>query len=612
MIEQVIPKEEIENIVSFLETVELFKKLKKSFLRELVSSMSKVYLEGGETLIVQGEIDKVMYIVLEGRLRAYHAPTTKTATQPILHGEMTNGEIIGEISLLSNEPRVDTVIAVRDSVILKLKQDAFHFIEQYEPQGALEIARIAIRRLIGKNPYKKISERCLALAIAPAGDSNHGELVRILYEELNKIKPAALITKEMCNTHFGYNIAQSSIEEYSSAQITSWLFSLENEYGYLIYETDRQMTPWTQRCFRQADKILLVAEESIYPAFNSIEINLFSDKRKYIPAIDLVFLHESNKIIGSHKWLKDRPVNNYHHLRIPSEKDTAKLIRYLNGESIGLVLNGGGARGIAHIGALKALEELNIPIDFIVGNSMGTMIAGLYAQGIPYSEIKKRTAKYIAQYRREFTLPMVSLMTGKCLTDISKDIGKEILIEDLPLRFVALSTNVTEATLNVIDKGLLWFAIRVSISIPGLFPPIYDAQGNMLVDGGILNNMPVDVLREYMGEGKILAINCHPHIGEEQNRRLIPDTWFSGWKLFFERLNPFHKKKNEPDNIMDIILSSMHLAAITHEKTMEKEADYLLKFDTSKYDLLDFNLGEELIELGYRASMQKLPEMFKK
>lgn len=608
MMERKITKEENDEIVSFLEKLDFFSKLNRSFLKELVNSMSILTLEGGETLIIQGELNKSMYVVYQGRMRIYKSQKTAKGIQNDPIADVPVGDMIGAISLLSDEPRFFTVISVRDSIVLKLSEEVYHKIERYYPQEALLFAKIAIKRLISQSKPTVLEEKCTSIAVAPAGDSNHKDFIHILFHELNKMKPTILVNKEICNSHFGSNIAQSRAEEYSSPQITRWLHSLESEYGYIIYETDRQMTPWTQRCFRQADRILLVAEESIYPALNSIEINLFSDKGRYLPSTDLVFIHPENTITGTSQWLKNRPVNKYHHLVQNSDKDLAKLIRFINGTAIGLVLSGGGARGLAHIGAIKAMEELNIPIDFIAGNSTGAMISGYVAQGLSFDELRSRTRNLIKIFRREYTFPLVSLMTGKSMTKVAQKIGNDYLIEDLPTRFICVSSNITEASLRVHDKGPLWFAIRSSISIPGIYPPIYDDDGNMLVDGGIINNMPVDQLRKYMGSGKILAINCHPYVGEH-NRKLIKDPYISGWKLLLKRLIPFYPRAKEPDNILDIILSALQVSAFSYEKQMEAQADYLLQFDTSNYNLLEFDHLDEFIELGYRHTMTHLPRL---
>lgn len=604
MIEQPITKEEIDKVVSYLIQIELFRKLSKSVLKELASSMEKVFLEGGDVLITEGEVKKNLYLLYQGRLRVFKRQMEKSGYVDSPIGEISPGQIIGEIALLTDKPRTATVVASRDSILLKLSEEMYHKVEKVYPEGVLEFVKSSFKRFISSSKAK--SDMIGAMAVAPAGDSHHWEFAKNLFQELNQIKPTLLITKDLCNEHFGRDVAQTKEGDYSNETITTWLRSLENSYEYIIYETDRQMTPWTKRCLRQVDRIFLVAEENANASLNSIELNLFQLNNKQFPLVDLLFLHPTDRIQGSSKWLDNRPVSGYHHIRLNSVKDKNKFIRFLNGKSIGLVLNGGGARGLSHIGALRAFEELGIPIDFIAGTSMGAVIAACYALGLNNKEIVEFAHKF--KYHHQFTLPIVSLMTGKFLTDMTRALSREKEIEDLKIRFFCVSANISKGNIFIHDSGPLWRALRATTSIPGIFPPVCNEEGHLLVDGGILNNMPVDILRKRMFRGKILSIKCCSNFGERFTRRM-PETWLSGWRVLYQKY--FSKKKVEFENIYSIILESLNVCSMDHQKSMEKEADWLLQFDTGNFDLLQFDQTDEIIEIGYKKSLQILPEFIK-
>lgn len=608
MFEQNISSEERMIIIAFLSELELFKKLNSVELEELIASLTWVYLEGGEALIRQGELDSTLYILFQGRLRVY----IQNSTSQVHIAEISVGQLVGEIAFLTDQPRTGTVRAIRDSIVLKLDKEHFTQFERSYPTAVAEMAKTAIRRLLSKPRPTEAGENIITIAIAPSGNSDHHAFIPRFVQELNQVKSALLVNEEICNRHFNKHISQSTWEDPDNNLMTKWLQSLENQYDYIIYETSKTMCPWTQRCLRQADKVFLVAQDWLDPALNSIETYLFSGEWTILPYIELVLIHsdQTTKIVGTHQWLAMRQVYGYHHLRMGYQEDFAKFIRFLTGQAFGVVLNGGGARGFIHAGVLKAIEKLGIPIDFIAGSSAGANAAASYALGL-VSQVLELTQLYI-HYPRDYTLPLVSLLSGKKNSEFYQMICGDTCIEDLWTRFFCVSTNITQSTLHVHDRGLLWFALRASTSVPGIYPPVYDEEGNMLVDGGILNNMPVDVMRKLICGGKILAINCHSYAGE-QTKRNIKETWVSGWKLLLQKFNPFrHKNTESYDNIFKIIVTSVSLGSFEHQNLMEQEADYLLRFDTSQYGFLEFKAGQELINLGYRLTLERLPELLKK
>lgn len=602
MIEKQITKEDFDKIITFLSRLDLFRSLSRSSLKELAASMTLLICEGGETVIEQDEATLAMYLVFQGMCRLYE----KDNGEERLLLEATEGHIFGEMSLLASHPKSLTAIASRDSILLKWPESGYKLLEKNHPSVALNISKQAIKNLVeGKKSKKGLPDKGLrTFAVIPAGDSDHRPFVRYLEEALSPLLPTIVITKELCNEHFGINIAQAGVEESYHSQISAWLQTLESQYGYLIFESDRQMTPWTKRCLRQADRILLVADEPVYPTYNSIEMHLFSEDWKYHSAIELIVLHASDSISGTSNWLKSRKVAGFHHLNLNSESNKAKFIRILTGQAIGVVLTGGGARGFAHIGFLKAMEEKRIPIDYIAGVSMGALIS--VAPALGYSTEKMLEFAHQFAYRHQYTFPLVALTSGKFLSHMLHAICGDVMIEDLWTRYVCLSANITETKLKVHDEGLLWQAIRASVSVPGIFPPVYDSAGNMLVDGGILNNMPVDILRRRMYKGKIICVRCTPR-RDRFKKKFIKDTYVSGWKLLFQKMLPFYNSYPHYDRIVDIILESMNAASKNYERTLEDQGDYVIELDTSGFTFHQFDQLNALIEIGYRSTVDHFP-----
>jgi NTE family protein len=605
MIERQIQKEEIPDIVSFLLSLDLFKKLGASALEALVQKMSLASIGGGETFIYEGKEDPTLYILLQGRLRVYSV----NGENFVDHADIALGEIVGEIAILVDLPRTANVRAIRDSLALKLDKKTFDAFEQSHPEEVIQMAKTAIRRITHKPRPTQPGENVKTIAVIPAAMSDHVPFIEKLVKELQQIRPTMIVNQKLCNEHFGKEIAQAKLDEGDNRIISQWFASLEIHGGYLIFETDREMTPWTERCIRHADRLFLVADADLSPELNSIEKELFQH-RTLLSWIELIFIHpkEETEISGTHNWLVSRSVNNYHHLTLSS--DFARLCRFLTGRAFGVVLSGGGAKGFSHAGALQALQELKIPIDFIGGTSMGSVIAGTYAKFGLEKTVELCHSNRFKKISKDYTFPLVSLLSGKAVSFLYEELYGESYIEDLKTRFFCVSTNVTNLTQQVHTQGLLKTAIRASTSIPALYPPIYDEEGNMLVDGGIINNLPVDVMRTLLGGGQILAIDCRI-LGKRNPKKISSHPWVSGWRLFFKRMNPFNKEKDLRDSIFDILRTTFTLSSLEKGIRMGKEADFLLELNMAGYTLLDFEDARDIVRIGYEQAIQKLPSILK-
>lgn len=599
-----------EQIISFLCGIDLFKGISHSSLVDLACSIQPISIQGGTTFIRQGELDSTMYILFQGRLRVHKDLEDSPTHEEVVLAEIAVGEIVGEIALFTHLPRTTSVKTVRDSILLKIDSAVFENLQKCYPTIALEMAKTALKRLVTKPRMTQIGENVTSIAIAPSGDSNHRSFAKELVEELNKIKPTLLINQETCNLYFGKAAAQAEFHDSDSTKITLWLQSLEKQYHYIIYETDLHATPWTERCIRQADRLILVADHASKPSLNSIERFLFYDsKNSILPYIEMVFIHphENSIITNTEAWFNNRIFNGYHHLQLSSKQHIDKYIRFLNGQAFGVVLSGGAARALSHIGVLKALDELKIPIDFIAGTSMGAILAAAYAS-LPFSELIRFTEKFCDHFKMEWTLPLTALSKGKYASDAAYEVWKEIKIEDLWNRFFCVSTNLTEGKLQVHDRGMIWRAIRASTSIPALYPPIFTDEGNLLVDGAILNNLPVDIMRKMICGGKILAVNCNFN-PIEITKRKSSQAWISGWDLFFQKFNPLGKKNIEYENILTILFSSFHLSTSSQQEKIKNQADYLLEFSTNQYTSFDFKRLHDLVKWGHLIAIKKLPSL---
>jgi len=608
MFEINIPANKALKYVEILRKVDLFSCLSVKEAQKLLSSMKLVSISGGKILIKKGEEEHSLYVLIQGKLQVSQLDKNGKLGTPF--AEIPPGTIVGEISLLTGRPRTATVFAYRDSVLLRISKDKYDEFEKQNPLPGLAIAKTAIERLTTPKKVIVPGQNTRTVCVAPAGDSDHKIFIKKFNEVLKTTKSTYVINQEICNEVFGENIAQIELNTLDDHRLGRWLESLEEEYDLLIFETDRQMTPWTQRCLRQSDYIFFIADPAIHPAMNSIELSYFNEERLIEGFSNLIFLHtdDTTKITGGNEWLKKREVKGFHHIKLNSKEHMEKLCRVINNESIGLVLSGGGARGFAHVGVLRALEELNIPIDYIAGTSMGSIIGGGYSL-LGYDLLKEFTKDFANGYKRDYTFPFISLSRGNHITNFFQQVCGDSFIEDLWVKFFCVSTNVTKGTLHIHEKGHLWKAMRTSASIPAVFPPLYDSEGDMYIDGGILNNMPVNIMRKTMHGGKVIAVDC---CGTKETKKckFYDTAQVSGWKLLFKHLSDFDKNAPKYDSIVNVILTSMTIGADAQQQLMGKEADYLLNLDTSNYNLLDFRNAEEIIQKGYEDAIKNLPKLF--
>ncbi|MBM3199239.1 MAG: hypothetical protein FJZ58_08340, partial [Chlamydiae bacterium] len=385
-----------------------------------------------------------------------------------------------------------------------------------------------------------------------------------------------------------------------------FLNELEKHYRYLLYETDPELSDWTRLSLRQADLVLFIGFAQSSPSLNEIEQFFFQNIKKHTQTVKLILLHEHSSTVPIHteSWTQLRSHLLHEHIRLSSSADLIKLIRSITYQSIGLVLSGGGARGLAHIGVLKALEELKIPIDCIGGSSMGALIAGAYASGMDINTMIKEVEDTLLPAIRslDYTFPLLALKSGKSISlALRKTFGTERNIQDCWTRFFCVSTNLSKFHLQVHHQGILWESIRASLSIPALFPPVTTSKGELLVDGGLVNNMPVDIMKQQIQEGIVLAISTNSRKDPISSPPL--EMWVSGWKLLLKKLSSMNSSPSTP-HLGELMMEIILLSGSEHQMRMQEEADHCLHLELSSFNLLQFKAFEKIIDIGYQEAIK--------
>lgn len=578
-----------------------FTGLSPAILRDVAGRCTQVMVPAGHILFHQGEPSDSMYIVSTGRLDV----TLEAASQrPGSIYEAGRGQIVGEMGILSGAPRSATVRSLRDSMLFRLSKEAFEELLELHPALTRRIAVNLSERLRQSN--ERVFQRHYGVktfAIMPAGElAPTTEFTTKLIRYLGEIGSTRLITKRIVTEAVGSS-------DMSDSRVVHWLNEQESKYAYLIYETDLQPSAWTSRCIRQADRLLAVTRFDGCKDLNEIEQSLtrmVSESPRSHPRIDLILLHKESNFqpVNTPEWLAGRSADKHHHITSDSPKDLRRLARVLAGKAVGLVFGGGGSRGFAHIGAIRALEEAGVAIETIGGTSQGALIAAQYAMGLTPGEmigINKVLFRDFRPLKGDRTIPVYSFLTGKTSNRGLQWMFGKRYISDLKLPFFAVSNNLSQAKVIVHRDDPVWKAVRCSMALPGLMPPVIEG-GNLIVDGGVLNNLPVDIMRDHCN-GAVIAVNVSPPIDLIANCEDRDNLSF--WE--FMRRKWFGKKDGGSiPNMLEILMRTAFLSSIHHRESMARYADLLVHPPMVGVGLLDWDKIDDLVEVGYQETRERL------
>ncbi|XP_032689620.1 neuropathy target esterase sws isoform X5 [Odontomachus brunneus] len=512
------------------------------FVRQVDFALDWLFLESGRAVYRQGDESDSTFIVLSGRLRS--VITYKDGKKELV-AEYGKGDLVGIVEMVTQTSRSTTVMAVRDSELAKLPEGLFNVIKLRYPIVVTRLINLLGHRILGtwqqahpKN-YSNDTQRAAATVDARPAQVNFSTVAIVpvsddvpltaftyeLYHSLCAIGPCLRLTSEVVRKTLGMSIMEPA-NEY---RLTSWLAQQEDQHRISLYQCDSSYTLWTQRCVRQADCILIVGLGDRPPSIGRTEREV--ERLVMRTQKELVLLHKEQngqRPTNTVQWLNMRSwVSSHHHIQCPKRmftrrsqyrinelyskvlmsepnvhSDFSRLARWLTGTSVGLVLGGGGARGAAHVGMLKAIVEAGIPIDMVGGVSIGAFMGALWCmeKNITTTTQKAREwSKKMTQWWRQIldlTYPMTSMFSGKDFNKTIQQTFGDTYIEDLWLPYFTITTDITDSCMRTHTHGLLWRYIRGSMTIAGVFPPICDPiDGHLLVDGCYVNNVPEYPLR---------------------------------------------------------------------------------------------------------------------
>ncbi|MCE7987704.1 MAG: hypothetical protein DYG89_41600 [Caldilinea sp. CFX5] len=588
----------------------LFGPLDKCVLADLQQKLAWRHLIAGETLLAQGEASDAAYIVVNGRLRVTMRSSTQSGeAEEHFIREVGAGEVIGEIGLLTNAPRSATVKAMRATTVVRLSAALCEALVMQHPQVMVQVARIMAARQVGAPAPK--TQTPVALTVTLLASDPAVPLAAVaerLGAAFNNWGSTLYLDSARFDDAFGKaGVAQTQPADPLHLAVSGWLAQQENRYAFIILQADPTWTPWTERCTQQADRLLLVKHAQAGAALDPLEAQL-AMRHSLIPQ-ELLLLQPASaeRPTGTLRWLQKRQVATHHHLRMGNEADWQRLARRLSGRAVALVLSGGGARGNAHIGVIRALLDANIPIDIIGGASFGAVIGAIYAYNLDYAYVMAVAHRSSSKQKLlDYTLPLTSLVGGAKGVDQFRQAVGEAAIEDLWLPFFAVSCNLSRAIPLVHQQGPLWLLLRATTAIPGVFAPVL-YEGDILVDGGVVNNFPVDLMRQVHQPGTVIGVNLSPPAEALQGYDFGPSL--SGWQLLWQRLNPLacrNGKRLHAPSLMSILLRTQEFHGVQQVRTTQGLADLLIEPPVAHLRIDNFDAYQAVHDLGYAAATQAL------
>lgn len=539
-------------------------------------------LPGGRVLFEVNDQPDGLYLVLSGRLGV----VSKAVGQAELLAEIGAGDTVGDLALLAQSRQPATVIALRDTSLVRLGKAAFEKLVARHPSVLAPLIVRVIRRLQRAALTRPNVAVPKTVALIP----------------LDADIPAAALADALGGALNAAGLRATVLDPSAGHQIEDAFHAIEIAHDFVIYRAEPRGSPWTQLCVRRSDRVLLVAGSKASP----VEcLRRLVDAVAQVPwrRAELVLLQSSGARLpmAADPWLGRLPVPFHCHIRAGNKEDVARLGRYLTGRAVGLVLSGGGARGYGHIGVIKALREMGIPIDALGGTSIGSIMAAAAALEWDDKEFYERMHRaFVASNPLDdYAFPLVALTRGRKVTQRLREHFGEARIEDLWRPYFAVATNLTTGGMAVQRSGVLWRALRASIAIPGLLPPLVEGR-EVLVDGAVMNNLPSDIMSG-MRRGPVIGVDVTRY------QTLTAKEGNGSWSL----RGLLAGRDYDGPGIVSLLLRAGTMGGDAQTMMSRAHADLLLEPPLQHINIRDWRTFDRAIEAGYRYTMEHMGELEK-
>lgn len=531
-------------------------------------------LAGGWELFPEGAPSNALHFNLSGRLIVVR----ENPEGDEVVGYVRAGEPVGEMSMLAGENHSASVYALRDTEILSVPRDHIETLIHDHGEFAGALARVILRRARHpKSSFQQSAPRVFALvASSPSIDIDS-------------------YARDLATRIARYGVKTIVMPIADDAPDSAEFDRIEEDHDVVLLATRLSDSSWHRFVLRHADRFIVMARRDAMPPRPFPLTTEAGARVRKFRLVDLVMLHEGKPACGVGEWADAIGAARIFNCRGPACLD--RIARLISGKSVGLVLSGGGARAYAHIGAVYALRESGVPIDFVCGSSMGGIVAACVGMGWDDPEIETRIRDAFVESNPlgDHVFPVVALTKGERVEErLEKHFG-DARIEDLTVPFFCVSSDITTGDTRIHRRGRLRDALRASIALPGILPPVIDGNA-LLVDGAVINNFPTDIMAT-MHRGLTIGIDV-------ARQGTIDIEAFRDPPGFFSWIASHGIKAAPP-----IVSLLMRTATARHERTLKiHPADIMIAPTVPGVELRDWDEYEKAVSNGYKTAKAAIEE----
>jgi NTE family protein len=569
----------------------LFGELDDELVTQILEKGKALELDTGAFLFHQGDKDNSLYIVLSGRFRALAEQGDGT-----LHalGDIGEGEPVGEFALFMAEPRSASVVAIRKSIVLELKETEYLEIVSTYPAFSTKLTRFVVKRLRRNSLQQHLETSAKNIAVinlqSEKDITEYTEAIKVQFESLN------------------VSIQILDHNSHANLELQTMYDTLEEHEGLNFLVCSDEDPAWSHQCKIYADLIIMAtdfyADSSIYEIERQLDLysNNILNKKIY-----LLLLHPEDAKFpeNTRRWFENRKIDLHIHYRKNHGPDIRRFARILANKAIGLVLGGGGAKGFAHLGAILALYEEGLEIDFLGGTSAGA----LYGLTASFSDFDPERIRFYSRESAEskltqndFTIPLISIMSGRKMGKYLKKMMGDTYLEDFWVGSYCVSTNYSNSSMKIHERGLARKQIEASIAIPGIYPPVV-IDNQLHVDGGVVDNLPIETMYKYPVK-HIIAIS----LSQLRTQEVDFDETPTASKLIWNNITG--KKKYRIPGISSILVNSLTLNSRQKQEMTKSGVAIYLEMELKGIGMLDDTRWKEIVQKGHdqmEAALKNVP-----
>lgn len=532
-------------------------------------------LTGGETLFAEGSDADTLFLLRSGRLGVFRREHG-TDRPPQFVGVIRPGEPAGEMAMLAGTHHTADVVALRDCEVVALPRDAFFEAARTEPDLMVELSRLMIQR---------------------ARDRRSGGGEPSVFGFISaRPRPIRAFVERIAAAMEADGFTCQVIDQSALSSAADWFSRVEDQHDFVLYVAEMDEPAWAALCARQVDRVFVIGSGLLAPPNRPLSHAGVLDAQR---RTDLILLRDPRMIRPANTavWLDAIQPGRWFQAVEGDQADAGRMARVITGSAVGVVMSGGGARAYSHIGVLQALQEARVPIDFVGGSSMGAVIAAGPAMGWTQEELEARIHKAFVDSDplSDITFPMLAMTRAKKVDCLLQEAYGDTDLADLVRPFFAVSTNLTSGRIEVHRRGLMRRALRASIAIPGILPPIV-IDGQVLVDGAVLKNLPTEVMRQ-MHAGPIIGVDMSEARGVDPDLIENPP---SIWGLIVTGA----WRRGPP--IVSILMRSATLTTDADIESARAATDLLIQPTPDGLDIRDWKGFDAGVSAGYLAASAAL------